>query len=152
CPRGIRRFDVCPPGRDHGHQWPAGRAGVRPVSAGPSLLLEVGTATLWPGELALCHHLLRLIFLGFVIVEPLRQLFLPGPVTFDTISASLCVYLLLGISWGHVFVMMETVVSNSFVNAVHPVGGLAAATGEPALTLRMYYFSFVTLSGVGYGD
>src|SRR5262249_30644633 len=31
-------------------------------------------------------------------------------------------------------------------------GGLAAAAGEPGLTLRMVYVSLVTLAGVGYGD
>jgi hypothetical protein len=30
--------------------------------------------------------------------------------------------------------------------------GLAGADGEPALTLRVLYFSFTTLTGVGYGD
>jgi hypothetical protein len=117
-----------------------------------TLLLELATAVLWPGELAFCHHLLRLVFLGFVIVELLRQLFLPGPVTFDTISASLCVYLLLGVSWAHVYVMMETLAPGCVVSAVRPGAGLAGADGEPALTLRMLYFSFTTLTGVGYGD
>jgi hypothetical protein len=117
-----------------------------------SLLLELATALLWPEELAFCHHLVRLVFLGFVIVELLRQLFTPGAVTFDTISASLCVYLLLGVSWAHVYVMMETLASGSVVSAGRPGAGLAGASGEPALTLRMLYFSFSTLTGVGYGD
>src|SRR5262245_11570961 len=118
----------------------------------PSLLLELATFLLWPEELAFYHHLLRFAFLAFVIVGLLRQLFLPGPVTFDTISASLCVYLLLGLAWGHVFVMMQTVAPGAFVTVVRPAGGLAAAAGEPGLTLRMVYFSLVTLTGVGYGD
>jgi hypothetical protein len=132
-----------------------GRRGTRVVGLGllvSSLLLEVATALLWPGELAFCHQLLRLVFLGFVIVELLRRLFLPGPVTFDTISASLCVYLLLGVTWAHVYVLMETLAPGGVVTVVHPGAGLAGASEEPALFLRMVYFSFTTLTGVGYGD
>src|SRR5215831_11630520 len=38
----------------------------------------------------------RALFLGFVIVELLRHLFRARHISFDTISASLCVYLILG--------------------------------------------------------
>src|SRR5262249_32181384 len=75
----------------------SGRRGARVFALGllvPSFALEGTTALLGHAELAVCHHLLRLVFLGFVIVELLRQIFIPGAVTFDTISASLCVYLL----------------------------------------------------------
>jgi len=118
----------------------------------PSLLLEAATAVLGSEELALCHHLLRLVFLGFVMVELLRRLFLPGPVTFDTISASLCVYLLLGVTWAHVYVLMETLAPGGVVTVVSPGAGLARVSEEPGLFLRMVYFSFSTLTGVGYGD
>ncbi len=131
------------------------RRGLRAFALGlliSSLLLEAVTALVWPQELALSHHLLRFLFLGFVIVELLRQLFQPGPVTFDTISASLCVYLLLGLLWAHVYVVMETLAPGCVITVVQPGAGLAAAGGEPALSLRMLYFSFTTLTGVGYGD
>jgi hypothetical protein len=133
----------------------SGRRGALVFAVGllvSSLGLELVTAVLWPGELVFCHHLLRLVFLGFVVVELLRQLFLPGPVTFDTISASLCVYLLLGVSWAHVYVLMETAAPGCVLTVVRPAPGLAGADGEPALSLRMLYFSFTTLTGVGYGD
>jgi hypothetical protein len=118
----------------------------------PSLVLEAVAAVLWHRELSVCHHLLRLVFLGFVIVELFRQLFRPGSVTFDTLSAALCVYLLLGICWAHVFVVLEHVAGESLVIVVQPTGRLARESGEPALFVRMVYFSFVTLTGLAYGD
>jgi hypothetical protein len=118
----------------------------------PSLLLEVAAAWVWPAELAVWHHLLRLLFLGFVVVGVLRQLFQPGPVTFDTISASLCVYLALGVGWMHVYALMDSLNPGSLFTAVRLPAGLAGAGGEAALSLRMLYFSFATLTGVGYGD
>jgi hypothetical protein len=118
----------------------------------PSLVLEAVAAALWHRELSVCHHLLRLVFLGFVIAGLFRQLFRRGPVTFDTLCAALCVYLLLGICWGHVFAALERVAEDSFVVVVQPTGRLAREGGETALFLRMAYFSFVTLTGVGYGD
>jgi hypothetical protein len=118
----------------------------------PSLLLELAAVALWPRELTVHHHLIRLAFLGLVAAVLLRQLFLPGPVTFDTISAALCVYLLLGVSWAHVYVVMEALAPGCVITVVRPGAGLAAAEGELALYLRMLYFSFTTLTGVGYGD
>jgi hypothetical protein len=133
----------------------SGRRGARVFALGllvPSFALETATALLGHAELAFCHHLLRLVFLGFVMMELLWLLFTAGAVTFDTISASLCVYLLLGVAWAHVYVLMETLAPESLFTAVRPGAGLAGADGEPALTLRMLYFSFTTLTGVGYGD
>jgi hypothetical protein len=95
----------------------------------PSLVLEAATALRGHAELAFCQHLLRLDFLGFVMVDLLRQLFTSGAVTFDTVSASLCVYLLLGAAWAHVYVLIETLAPGSVFTAVRPGAGLAGATG-----------------------
>jgi hypothetical protein len=133
----------------------SGRRGARVFALGllvPSLVLEAATALLGHAELAFCHHLLRLVFLGFVMVALLRQLFTPGAVTFDTISASLCVYLLLGVAWAHVYVLLETLAPGCVFTVVRPGAGLAGADGESALTLRLLYISFTPLTRVGYGD
>jgi hypothetical protein len=118
----------------------------------PSLLLEAAAALTWPGGFLLCHHLLRLVVLGFVILELLRRLFRPDPVTFDTLCASLCVYLLLGVAWAHVYLMMDSLVPGSVIAVVRPGPGLEESGGDTALYFRMLYFSFATLTGVGYGD
>jgi hypothetical protein len=62
----------------------------------PSLGFEIVAFSLWTDELAVCNHGLRIVFFSFLIMLLLRHLFNPVRVTFDTLCASMCVYLLVG--------------------------------------------------------
>lgn len=64
-------------------------------------------------------------------------------VTSDTIIGSICVYLLLGIIWATVFALIEILNPGSF------------NLGDDVVTNLNYkflYYSFVTLTTLGYGD
>src|SRR5262249_42857911 len=106
----------------------------------------------WPGHLFVIRHGTRAFFVGFVIVALLWHLFRPRRITFDTISASLCVYLLLGILWANVYTMIEMAAPGSFLDNSRPDDLPTSVAGLEARSLRMLYFSYVTLSSVGYGD
>jgi hypothetical protein len=110
----------------------------------PIVLLDLVSVLLWPGHLFVIKHGTRAFFVGFVIVALVRHLFRPRRITFDTISASLCVYLLLGLLWANVYTMIETAVPGSFFPT--------SVANLEARSIRMVYFSLVTLSSVGYGD
>ena len=118
----------------------------------PVLLLDLAALWLWPGHLALIRPGTRALFLGFVIVASLRHLFRPRRITFDTISASLCVYLLLGVCWANVFAVIETASPGAFVDKGGQDGGPRSSEDEGTRRFRLLYFSYVTLSSVGYGD
>jgi hypothetical protein len=118
----------------------------------PVLLLDLAALWLWQGHLALIRSGTRALFVGFIIVALLRHLFRPRRITFDTISASLCVYLLLGVCWANVFAVIETASPGSFVDNGGQDGGPRSWEDEGARTFRLLYFSYVTLSSVGYGD
>lgn len=64
----------------------------------------------------------------------------------DTIYGGICVYVLIGYCFGAVFALVET---------LHP-GAFRFSDGTPStaaiLEMQMAYFSFVTLSTLGYGD
>ena len=64
----------------------------------------------------------------------------------DTLFAAVCVYLLLGIGWADAYHAMENAHPGSFV--------LSALVEEPAPADRsvLIYYSFVTLTTLGYGD
>jgi hypothetical protein len=120
----------------------------------PSLVIEAAALFLWPGNLFLVHLALRSIFLAFIIGAVLRQIFSPGQITFDTVCSSLCVYLLLGMVWENVYTFLETTVPGSIVivtrtPAEQPQIGVDS---DVARILRMRYFSFATLTSIGYGD
>jgi Ion channel len=120
----------------------------------PSLIIELAAVFYWPDELLVIHFLVRIIFLSFIITEMLRQLFAPDQVSFDTVCASLCIYLLLGLTWENVYAIMEIARPGSILTVTRtageaPVGNLAIPWDD---LFRMRYFSFATLTSVGYGD
>jgi hypothetical protein len=73
-------------------------------------------------------------------------------VTIETIYASICVYLLLGVIWTMLFSAVEIIEPGSFLS-----GGASIVdfNGNP-VKLHIYanfiYYSFVTLTTLGYGD
>ena len=91
-------------------------------------------------------------FQVFVVVVLLGYLFRAGFVTLDIVSASLCVYLALGVFWENVYSILETLRPGSIV----VVDAAQARTGGPesdlSRTMEMLYFSFATLTSLGYGD
>jgi hypothetical protein len=118
----------------------------------PMLLFGGVTRFAEPGKWIVLQHVFRLVFLAFVMVVLLRYLFRPGKVNFDTISASMCVYLLLGVFWENVFSAMETLRHGSFVQTVQPPGQRPQPVSDTRRSLEMLYFSFATLTTLGYGD
>lgn len=75
-------------------------------------------------------------FLGDVIRHP--------RVTLGTISGSICVFVLIGISW----MLMYSIADQLIAGAFH---GLSPK-GDPQRPGELFYFSFVTLTTLGYGD
>jgi len=70
-------------------------------------------------------------------------------VTPAKISGALSVYLLLGYVWGIVFTILETLQPGSFnlaLSSAGAVGGSREAFGQ------LLYYSYITLSTLGYGD
>jgi voltage-gated potassium channel len=63
-------------------------------------------------------------------------------VTIDLIMAAACAYILLGMVWAHAYYFVESIHPGSFKGTENPSRDL----------LDFYYYSFVTLTTVGYGD
>ncbi len=72
----------------------------------------------------------------------LAQVFRSGPVTSYRVQGAIAVYLLFGVGWAHAY---------HLTGILHP-GSFNATGGEMSNVLDWTYFSFVTLSTVGYGD
>ena len=95
--------------------------------------------------LATLDTLLLLVFLGMLAVIVLFQVFREGPITIQRISGAVVVYLLLGLMWALAYQLIELQQPGSFNFADVP------AIGD-TLSARLVYFSFVTLTTLGYGD
>jgi len=75
-------------------------------------------------------------FLSFTVVVLLKKLFIVKRVTVDTIKGGICVYLLLGIIWACFYILVDLFDPGAF-SAEH---------------FSFFYFSYTTLTTVGYGD
>jgi hypothetical protein len=86
-----------------------------------------------------------LVFLIFLIGQFLRFILRAPRVNAEVLYAGISVYLLLGLSWMFAYVIVAQLVPGAFAFSTGPAG--QTMTGFTA-----YYFSFVTLTTVGYGD
>lgn len=88
------------------------------------------------------------VFLLFTIVTILLDLIDQRQITRDTLVGTFCGYVLLGVTWTELYCWIELVAPNSF--------NVASVTGmDASVEVRwnhLQYFSFVTLSTLGYGD
>jgi hypothetical protein len=93
---------------------------------------------------AIVSKLSGLVFLMLSIVAAACQVFRPDRVDLNKIVGALCIYLIIGAIWAIAFQLLETFHPGSF-------GGLEEYSTH-VRTARLYYFSLVTLTTLGYGD
>ena len=87
-----------------------------------------------------------LIFLIFLIGQFLRFILRAPQVNAEVMYAGISVYLLLGMSWMLAYLLVAQLVPGSFAFNAGP------ASSQTMNGFNAYYFSFVTLTTVGYGD
>jgi hypothetical protein len=85
---------------------------------------------------------LSAIFLVQMLVMIMIHIERENEVTIDLIMAAACAYILLGMAWGYAYYFLEIFHPDSFNVAENPVDEL----------WDFFYYSFVTLTTVGYGD
>lgn len=88
----------------------------------------------------------------FACVLIMRHVLTRERVVFDTVSASLCAYMLLGVLWATLYATLDRVVPGSIFDPNLAQAGDDPARPRAAAMVDMLYFSFTTLSTLGYGD
>ena len=117
----------------------------------PALLTDWLTYLSPTRELAMLQFALSCGALGVVTGAIGAALVRYQRVTADTILGGVCVYLLLGLIWSLLFSLLEIASPGSILQGGVPVSELAPS-GEPYRFPALLYFSFVTLTTLGYGD
>lgn len=89
-------------------------------------------------------HLSGLVFLSHTALVGIHAILRPGPVSRNKVMGDLCVYVFIGVPWA------------AFCHLLHAyrpgsLSGIQPQSGQ-ALSGRFLYFSFVTLTTLGYGD
>lgn len=111
--------------------------------AGSAIALEVvrqldGTDLFAPWRLGLAS-----LTIGLFTAVMLVRVFAPGPVTSYRLLGAVAAYLLVGLTWAYVYDFLEVVRPGSFQ---------AARSVTEGTYPTLLYYSFVTLTTVGYGD
>jgi Ion channel len=110
-----------------------------------------GAGMLWVSHLYPTRFLqefssaLSIITSLFYVRIVLLVMFREGPVTWSRMQGGVAAYLLLGLAWASAFQLVEQVHAGSFHFVSVPVD-------VDQLTSKMVYFSFATLTTVGFGD
>lgn len=93
---------------------------------------------------AFLSPMLGALFLGYVTYTLLRHVIRADRVDAEMIYGAVACYLLLGLIWTMLYTAIETLQPGSFA--------LAATNKDPQLWDDLLYYSFVTLTTLGYGD
>jgi len=83
---------------------------------------------------------INILFYLFIVVELIRLIIRSQVIDFNIIAAAICVYFILGVVWTFIYVSIET----------HTPGAILQNSKEPFS--QLFYFSFVTMTTLGYGD
>lgn len=89
---------------------------------------------------------LRVAFVGYVTGVLLLTMLQREAVSLDTIAGAACTYMLIGAVWSAAFLLLEEIHPGSF--EIPPEWRSHAGDAGPGLV----YFSYSTLTTVGYGD
>jgi len=86
-----------------------------------------------------------LAFLFLATGTAMRQIAAESNISANRIVGAICVYLMLGVIWALSYGLMEAMIPGSF-------GGLTESAESSSWSPDWTYFSFVTLTTLGYGD
>jgi hypothetical protein len=109
-----------------------------------SIILTFSLAMAPRHWLIIAAHSSLVVLIGFFAIVILIHVLRGGRVTSDKIYGAICAYLLFGYAWAFIYSVIEEVQPGSFTSL-----GPQDLVGR---VMEMRYFSFVTLTTVGYGD
>jgi hypothetical protein len=118
----------------------------------PTALLGFAHGLFQTDPLAIVRHAFAAAFLVYAIVAMFRHIFVSERVRLNTVSASLCIYMLLGVVWALAYSIVDVLEPAAFYSSLpsgSPRPPLRLGSGESTAVL---YFSYCTLTTLGYGD
>jgi len=102
--------------------------------------------------LLLASLLLEITFFVLTTVVILSHVLQYKKVTADKIYGAICGYLLIGIIWALIYTALENYIPGSFNFHYGLEASLVGTYSHPLYFAQFIYYSFVTLTTLGYGD
>lgn len=122
-----------------------GRLTILAFSLGvPCILIHLLNAAGYLGSLHTASMVLGVVFMAFMSCVMVWSIVSNPSVTTDTLAGAVSAYLLIGITFGVLYTLIERLVPGSFRDTIDPGKHLSQA--------EFTFFSFVTLTTTGYGD
>lgn len=118
----------------------------------PAIVLTFALYTLSPPlarPAAVAYHVSLALFVGFAVGVIVRDIFRRHAISFDEVIGAFCGYLLLGLVWGNLYVVVEVLAPGSFTVAPAIQWQLDDLHLRRAL---FNYVSFATMASLGYND
>jgi hypothetical protein len=108
---------------------------------------------LWHDDILLVLDLgTRVVFFAFLAVWIAREVLRQAHVSMDTILGGICVYLLLGLLFAFVAILVAVSVPGAYATAGGPVPVSPAGRHSLESLPTLLYFSFSALTTMGFGD
>ncbi len=109
-----------------------------------AIILNILSIARQDGTLRVIALLALFIFLLLVAFNTLRQVGFSDNISLNRIVGAICIYLLLGVIWSIAYTVLEFLQPGSFKGMTEMV--------SPLRNPDWIYFSFVTITTLGYGD
>jgi len=114
------------------------------------LLLAVLSSLLLHDTLISAHLFLQTLFMIYVTAEIIRVVFRAADVDANILCGAACIYLLIGLSFGFLYALLDRLMGTGFI-------ATSAGVHIPETSFWyepgwLVYFSFSTLTTVGFGD
>jgi len=123
-------------------------AAVAVLSEVSAIMTVIDDEPIW----VILNHGFAATFLGLVLVTILINVWQQQTVRTDTIVGGIVVYLMLGVAFAILFQLVEFVAPGSFVVSNPEAGRWGPWEPSTGIYPRLFFFSFVTLTTLGYGD
>lgn len=94
---------------------------------------------------------LRVLFLGYLIVVIFSDILRRRNITFDAVLGASCVLVMLGLTFGSAYALLEWLVPGSFAIPAVPQS-VESVFGPSSTEYQLVYFSLVTMTTIGFGD
>jgi hypothetical protein len=114
--------------------------------AGAAIVTRWLTYVVENESLVTVHVALEVLFLWLAVCGLLLRVFSRGRVTLRQIQGAVAIYLLIGLAFSEMYFLLELLQPGAFAL------GKEGATVLGSVAADFNYFSFVTLTTVGYGD
>jgi hypothetical protein len=118
------------------------------ITAGIVMLFNILHQNFQDRIFTACWYLSIVAFFIQLVGVLMHQVFRDGPVTRHRIRGAIAGYLLIGITWTYIYLLIALLFEGAF--SFPPT--MAAHPDNPNLQSTLAYYSYITLTTVGYGD